>query len=542
MVYPSSTAGKACAECGIPDPCVLDVITDFPANKEKHTWSKEGMVHFNLLDKGYGCDGTIAIVCQCIRSGTHEAWLEEASGNHDNKLKTDGNTNSVSLHYKGQKGETNVVDAFRSPWEYLSSITTPLNIFDEPAHYTVMIDGCYECGRYVEIDVYPTIEIRFTTGLSYDIISSKRERTVKERRDERIKAREAMDNTKPQNKNKLRDGWTSSTEEFEWSNKTSLAVEFGVKVGNVEYTHKYEEEIKKLRRIKTLDQLKRIDSLIENINKYFAPDPENKEDTRKYTLFSTKIEPVKLGISYAYQYIDIKDGPCHFYGLFGKPFLEAKFKFDIISFICAYCKVETLVNRCREYLSKHGTSVECYIEISAGINLNLGAVYAVKDKSWDFNIPKKNQSYLGLKGAVSATFEAEVFVVQLTAKTSASIEAKAGVECDPHDNGLDLAFYHDGIKGTFEFMADISYKTGGDGQNEKQKSKTENKIKEEWQLCTPLKALDSPVRVNLYGKPRPITRPKVTPPKPIKLWAMGTNPDWSSNSEDNIGYNGIPHP
>lgn len=538
MASPSSTAGKACAECGLPDPCVRDVISDFPENKEKHSWSKEGAVHFNLLDKGYGCEGAITIVCQCNKSGTHDAWIEEASGNHNTKLKTDGTPNSVTLHYKGQKGETNIVGAFRSPWEYLSSITTPLDVFDEPAHYTVVLDSCYECSRYVEINVYPTIEIRFTTGLSYEITSSKRERTVKERRDEQIKSREAMDNTKPKNKNKLRDGWQDSTAQFEWSNKTALTVDFGVKIGNVEYTHKYEEEIKKLRQIKTLEQLRRVDSLIENINKYFAPDPENEDGTRKYSLFSAKIEPVKLGISYAYQYIDINDGPCHFYGLYGKPFLEAKFKFDVISFICAYCKIEELVNRCRDYLKKHGTSVECYIEIATGINLNLGSVYAEKDKEWEFNIPKKNQIYLGLKGVVSATFEAEVFVVKLTANAKGTIGAVAGFEFDPHDNGLDLALYHDGVKGTFEFMADASYSLGtGNSKNPKK----ENKVKKEWQLCTPLKASDSPLRINLYGKLRPIIKPEVTPPLPTSPWAMGTNPLSNNNQEKNTGYNGIPY-
>lgn len=58
--------------------------------------------------------------------------------------------------------------------------------------------------------------------------------------------------------------------------------------------------------------MSRIDALIKSINKYFAPDPDNKDGTRKYALFSAKIEPVTLGISYAYQYTDIKDGPCHF--------------------------------------------------------------------------------------------------------------------------------------------------------------------------------------------------------------------------------------
>lgn len=81
---------------------------------------------------------------------------------------------------------------------------------------------------------------------------------------------------------------------------------------------------KKLRQTKQLEQIGRIDSLVKNVNKYFAPDPDNNNGTRKYALFSAKIEPVKLGISYAYQYTDIQDGPCHFYGLFGAPFLKRR--------------------------------------------------------------------------------------------------------------------------------------------------------------------------------------------------------------------------
>ncbi|EAB9003869.1 hypothetical protein BXD96_25825, partial [Salmonella enterica subsp. enterica] len=59
----------------------------------------------------------------------------------------------------------NIIDAFHSPWEYLSSITMPHDVLYEPAHYTVRIDSCYEHNSYVEIKVYPSLEIRFTTGL-----------------------------------------------------------------------------------------------------------------------------------------------------------------------------------------------------------------------------------------------------------------------------------------------------------------------------------------------------------------------------------------
>ncbi|MXE66310.1 hypothetical protein FQ033_26565, partial [Escherichia coli] len=78
----------------------------------------------------------------------------------------------------------------------------------------------------------------------------------------------------------------NTTAEFEWINKTSLTVDFGVKIANVEHTSEYEKEIKKLRQTKQLEQIGRIDSLVKNVNKYFAPDPDNNNGTRKYALFS----------------------------------------------------------------------------------------------------------------------------------------------------------------------------------------------------------------------------------------------------------------
>ena len=53
MTSPSSTAGKPCVECGIPDPCICDGSSEFPEAVEKHFWSKEGMARFKLLDDGF---------------------------------------------------------------------------------------------------------------------------------------------------------------------------------------------------------------------------------------------------------------------------------------------------------------------------------------------------------------------------------------------------------------------------------------------------------------------------------------------------------
>lgn len=105
MTSPSSTAGKACVDCGTPDPCILDVITDVPENKEKHTYLKEGVARFQLLDKGHGCKGTIAIICQCGNSEEHDAWLEEATENHTQKLKLDGSPDNVTLQWTKKRNK-----------------------------------------------------------------------------------------------------------------------------------------------------------------------------------------------------------------------------------------------------------------------------------------------------------------------------------------------------------------------------------------------------------------------------------------------------
>ncbi|EFN7171947.1 hypothetical protein EIX00_18515, partial [Escherichia coli] len=113
MTSPSSTAGKPCVECGIPDPCIFDVISDFPEAGEKHFWSKEGVARFKLLDDGSGCDGIITITYQCDKSGTHEAWLEEESENNHKILQPFGIPNKVTLDDNLSEGEIIAMGTFR---------------------------------------------------------------------------------------------------------------------------------------------------------------------------------------------------------------------------------------------------------------------------------------------------------------------------------------------------------------------------------------------------------------------------------------------
>ncbi|EFM3268530.1 hypothetical protein N3R44_004773 [Escherichia coli] len=516
MTTPSSTAGKVCVECNIPDTCLLDIITDFPNNKEHHTWSKEGSIYLNLLDEGDGCDGTITIISKCNKSGCPVAWMEEIAGGTSEALTSDGIPNKIKLSYKGQEScltnITDIIDCFFPPYYYLTSVIPPASFSEGPATYIVVANGCYEWGQYVTIYVQPTIEFRASLGLSYELKADIKERSIKERRDERIKSRLAMEDTKPKNGNKLRDGWTYATDKFKLTNSLDMTFDYGLKICNTEYTEEYKSNIKN--KITTASSIhsNSIDKLLGCVNKYFAPDPENNNKIREYEVFSTNLEPVTLGVSYAYQYTDVHDGPCHFFGLYGEPLLEGGLRFDIIQFICAYCKIDHLANKCRKYLDKHGVSVECYIEILLGININLGVSYKSKNDEWSIGILEKNQLYLGIKGVVSATFEAEVMCVELSLGAEGSIEAKAGFEVDSHDDGIDLVGYHDGVKGYFAFSYDVAFSDGDDGKEEQGTSTHVNKTETEWQLADPLKASESPLRANLYGKIRQISKPAITPP------------------------------
>lgn len=245
MTKPSSTAGKACAECGMPDPCVHQIIADFPKNKEKHTWPTENPVHFILLDEEEGCEGTITIISKCKRSGCPESTLDEREENKSIPLKSDGSPNTVKLSYKGLNSDMDIIDGLHSPWEYLGNITAPRDFFDEPAHFSIVTNGCYECGSHMTIDVSPAVEARFNTQLSYEFGSSIRKRSDKERRDEQIDSRILMGNTLPKNKNKLRTGWQDHTDEFELTKNNAFSFNFGLKIANVDFSEEYAKKTKK---------------------------------------------------------------------------------------------------------------------------------------------------------------------------------------------------------------------------------------------------------------------------------------------------------
>lgn len=86
---------------------------------------------------------------------------------------------------------------FFPPYYYLTSVIPPASFSEGPATYIVVANGCYEWGQYVTIYVQPTIEFRASLGLSYALKADIKEMSIKERRDERIKSRLAMEDTKP---------------------------------------------------------------------------------------------------------------------------------------------------------------------------------------------------------------------------------------------------------------------------------------------------------------------------------------------------------
>ncbi|WP_208642916.1 hypothetical protein [Rahnella woolbedingensis] len=55
--------------------------------------------------------------------------------------------------------------------------------------------------------------------------------------------------------------------------------------------------------------------------------------------------------------------------------------------------------------------------------------------------------------------------------------------------------------------------------------KIEENIKNEWQLADSLSAVNSPLRINLYGKERIMGKPIISTAVDHEPWAMGSNPN-----------------
>ncbi|WP_245929684.1 hypothetical protein [Brenneria roseae] len=181
-----------------------------------------------------------------------------------------------------------------------------------------------------------------------------------------------------------------------------MNIDYGLKIGGTDYSAKFAEATHKIRTVKILEQISKVERFVTNINKYLLPDPE-KKGTREYRVFDYSVEPMNMGVSYAYQRMISVDDATHFIGFYAAPFLSMKMKIDLIQLLAAYCKIEKIAAKCREYLAKGGDAIECYLQLTTAVHLAIGAAY--KQEDWTFSAGKENKLGFTLEGVVSMAFK-----------------------------------------------------------------------------------------------------------------------------------------
>ncbi|WP_247595599.1 hypothetical protein [Brenneria roseae] len=88
------------------------------------------------------------------------------------------------------------------------------------------------------------------------------------------------------------------------------------------------------------------------------------------------------------------------------------------------------------------------------------------------------------------------------------IKTEAGFKLDQHDEGIDLVGYHNGITAEVELFADLK---SAPRRGAKNLSNKKYAYKNRTVLGEPLKESESPMRINLFGKERSLTKPKLIP-------------------------------
>ena len=529
----SVDAGTACATCNTPDPCIHEVALDF--DKQHQVWPVKPMLSMDLLDKGKGASGSIKITTKCNKAASHSAVLESEKFSKKVAL---NKPEEVTLFYKEQ--DQSLVATMPSIWSYLSNIANPTDLFSDGKRYDLVVNGCEGRGNYATIRVLPSVEFTYSVAFTYAF--SHKERTIKERRDEQIKARQAMENVKPKNGNKLRSGWQTHTDKFSLTQTTALEFTYALIIQGENYSAKYAEKNKTKSTTNTLDAVSRIDKLLSNSQKYLLPAPKS-TGTQQYTIAELKVDPMNVGVAYAYSRLDTVASSTHFIGFNAAPFLGLTGKLDLLQLAAAYCKIDAFADKCRQALKrknagdKNYLEIECCILLKCTLSFRFGA--ALKQEIWTFSAGRDNDLKFSLEGKVNAAFKTKVMIMEVALNASGAIKTAAGFKLDQHDDGIDLVGYHDGIVAEVEFNADIKRKKSGTPEE----NTNTLSAKKRWVIAAPLKESESALRVNLIGKERPIVRPKAipgepwamgsnpkgnTPPKPNnEPWAMGSNPKWN---------------
>ncbi|WP_445374421.1 hypothetical protein ACSLVK_20445 [Photorhabdus tasmaniensis] len=515
----SPRAGVACMTCDNPDPCIYKISVTFGQNTQ--VWPEKPAIKMDLIDHGKGQKGTIQIEDKCNNVAKHHAVL---TGGKKEETIAFNTPQEVTLFYKDKSEDTEIENGLESVWSYLSNLANPTDMYSDPHYYQLMAQGCIHSQKYATIAVYPSVSFMVSVGLSFDF--SHGERAVKERRDEQKKARQAMENVKPKNGNKLRSGWTTQTDPFYLTRQTALNVEYALTVQDIDYSAKFAEVNKVRQTRRSLDAIKRVEKLLGYTKKYLVPAPDsNGKGTHNYQLFDLSINPINIGLAYAYDRTTSVDDSSHFLGFSADPFMGMSAKLDLIQLGAAYCKVERLAAKFREAIARRNANdenyleLECYIILTCNLSFQLGAAY--KQQQWTFDAGEKNDLKLSLAGKINAAFKTHIMIMEIAMSADGVIKTAAGFKLDQHDGGIDLAGYHDGIVAEIVVLADLK-------GNKRDKSSSEDivKFKKKWKwiIADPLKASESPLRINLIGEERPIVRPEIVPGAETAPWERGYSP------------------
>ncbi|CAQ82350.1 MULTISPECIES: hypothetical protein [Photorhabdus] len=491
----SPPAGSACMTCNNPNPCLCEVSVTF--EKKTQVWPKKPSINMNLVDNGKGQIGTIKITEKCDHA-KHQAKLHGGPKEKTLKFNT---PEKVTLFYKEELKSIDIQNGLKSVASYLSNIANPTDMYKAPRYYKLEIKACTGSRKYATIAVYPSVRFMVSVGFSFNLSYDKR--SIKERRDEQIKARQAMENVKPKNGNKLRKGWTTRTDEFSLTRETKLKVEYALTVQDKDYSTSFINTKQAKETRKDLDAISLAEKLLGYTKKYLVPAPGSKgKASQNYELLNLKLTPSNIGLAYAYDRTTSVEDSTHFVGFYAAPLMGMTAKLDLIQLGATYCKIEFLAAKFRQALERKNANdknyleLECCLIVTCDLSFQLGAAY--KSKQWTFDAGNKNNLKLSLEGKVSAAFKQKILIVEIALNAKGTIKTAAGFQFDQHNKGIDLVGYHNGITAEIELSADAEI-----GRKKKASKKAKNKWT--WVIADPLKASESPLRINVLGKERPIT-------------------------------------
>ncbi|OCA55685.1 hypothetical protein Phpb_01232 [Photorhabdus namnaonensis] len=198
----------------------------------------------------------------------------------------------------------------------------------------------------------------------------------------------------------------------------------------------------------------------------------------------------------------------------------------------AYCKIKSVAAKFREALARRNSNdknyldLECCLILACNLSFQLGAAY--KQKQWTFDAGDKNDLKLSLEGKMNVAFKTHIMIMEVAIGAGVAVKTAAGFELDQHDKGIDLAGYHNGI--VTEIQVDVDVGGGG-----RKKSMAKAKVKWKWVIAGPLKAKESPLRINLIGEERSVVRPDIVPGAETASWEMGYDPNFKPKM-DNIPF------